>query len=99
MTGALSPGAALALVASLTPGLRRAAVAGRDGSPLAGDDTLAAAASRLLREAGAAGARTQKGLHVAADDRHLVAAETGPEILGGLLLTDLHGALAAMRDA
>ena len=98
MTGALSPGGALALVASLTPGLRRAVVAGRDGTCLAGDAALAGPAARALQEAGAAHARTAKGLHVAGDERHIVAAETGAEVLGGLLLADLRLALEALRD-
>jgi hypothetical protein len=98
MTGALSPAGALALVAALTPGLQRAAVATRDGACLAGDPGLAADAHRVLRDTGAAQARGAKGLHVAGDDRHLVAAQAGPEVLGGLLLADLRSALSALRD-
>jgi hypothetical protein len=99
MTGALSPGAALALVASLTPGLRRGVVTGRDGSCLAGDPALAGPAARALRDAGGAEGRTAKGLHVVGDGRHVVAAETGAEVLGGLLLADLRLTLEALRDA
>jgi hypothetical protein len=99
MTGALSPGAALALVASLTPGLRRAVVTGRNGTCLAGDPALAGPAGRALQDAGGGDARTAKGLHVVGDERHAVAVETGAEVLGGLLLADLRRALEALRDA
>jgi hypothetical protein len=99
MTGALPPDAALALVASLTPGVRRASVTDHDGACLAGDAGLAVAAGQALKDAAGRELRTAKGLHVAADDRHVVAAEAGAEVLGGLLLADLHRALAAMRGA
>jgi hypothetical protein len=98
MTGALSPGAALAHVASLTPGLRRAVVTRRDATCLAGDPALAEPAARALQDAGGGEARTAKGLHVAGDERHVVAAETGAEVLGGLLLADLRLALEALRE-
>ena len=97
MTAALTPEAALALVSTLTPGLRRAAVLDAGGRWLAGDRDLAARAHRAL-EAGADDAvRTPEGLLAARDDRHGVAAEVGEEVMDGLLLADLRAALAALR--
>jgi hypothetical protein len=98
MTAALTPDAALALVSTLTPGLRRAAVLDAGGAWLAGDRDLAARAHRELDAAGPGVAvRTRDGLHAARDDRHAVAAEAGQDVLDGLLLADLHAALAALR--
>jgi hypothetical protein len=97
MTGALTPDAALALVATLTPGLRRAAVLDADGACLAGDAGLAARAHTALEGGGAPAVRTPGGLHAVRDDRHAVAAEAGQEVLSELLLTDLRAALAALR--
>jgi hypothetical protein len=97
MTAALTPDAALALVATLTPGLRRAAVLDAAGACLAGDGDLVARARRALDEAAGRAVRTPDGLHAVRDDRHTVAAEAGEEVLGGLLLADLRTALAALR--
>ena len=97
MTAALTPDAALALVSTLTPGLRRAAVIDAEGRCLAGDRDLAARARRALEGSPDGLVRTPEGLHAARDDRHAVAAEAGDEVLGGLLLGDLRAALAALR--
>ena len=97
MTGALTPEAALALVRTLTPRLRRATVLDAEGTCLAGDRELAARAQRALDGSAEGAVSTQDGLHAAADDRHVIAAEAGAEVLGGLLLADLRAALAALE--
>jgi len=97
MTAALTPDAALALVSTLTPGLRRAAVLDAGGAWLAGDRDLAARAHRELEAGPDVAVRTLDGLHAARDHRHAVAVEAGQEVLDGLLLADLHAALAALR--
>jgi hypothetical protein len=97
MTAALTPDAALALVSTLTPGLRRAAVLDADGAWLAGDRDLAARAHRALEAGPDDAVRTPDGLRAARDDRHGLAAEAGEEVLDGLLLADLQTVLAALQ--
>jgi hypothetical protein len=97
MTAALTPEAALALVTTLTPGLRRSAVLDAGGVWLAGDRELAARAHRALEAGPGDAVRLPDGLRAARDDRHAVAAEAGEEVLDGLLLADLRAALAALR--
>ena len=97
MTAALTPQTALALVSTLTPGLRRAAVLDSGGICLAGDRDLAARAHRALQAGLDDAVRAADGLHAARDDRHAVAVEAAEEVLDGLLLADLRAALAALR--
>ena len=94
---ALTPGVSLALVRTLTPRLRRGAVLDAKGACLAGDRDLAARAQRALEGSAEGVVRTAEGLHAASDGRHTIAAEAGPEVLGGLLLADLRAALAALE--
>ncbi len=97
MTAVLTPGAALARIATLTPGLRAAAVLDADGALLAGDAELAARAQEALHSAGSAPqARTPDGLHVVRVGGRAIAAQAGPDVLGGLLLADLRDALARL---
>jgi hypothetical protein len=97
MTAALTPGAALARIATLTPGLRAAAVLGADGALLAGDAEVAARARKALHSAGSASeVRTPDGLHVVRAGERAIAAQAGPGALGGLLLADLRDALSRL---
>jgi hypothetical protein len=97
MTAVLTPGAALARIATLTPGLRAAAVLDASGALLAGDAALAARAREALHSAGSAPrTRTPDGLHVAQAGDRAIVAQAGPEALGGLLLADLRDALARL---
>jgi hypothetical protein len=97
MTAALTPGAALARIATLTPGLRAAAVLDADGAVLAGDAEVAARAQEALRGAGSAPeVHTPDGLHVVRAGDRAIAAQAGPEVLGGLLLADVRDALARL---
>ena len=97
MTAVLTPGAALARIATLTPGLRAAAVLDADGALLAGDAELAARAREALHSAGSAPqARTPDGLHAVRAGDRAIAAQAGPGVLGGLLLADLRDALALL---
>ena len=95
MTAALTPEAALARIATLTPGLRGAAVLDGAGALLAGDPGVAARAREALHSAGSdPEVRTAPGLHVVRGGDRVIAADAGPEVLGGLLLGDLRDTLA-----
>jgi hypothetical protein len=97
MTAALTPAAALARIATLTPGLRGAAVLDEAGACLAGDRELAARAREALHGAGTrAELRTADGVHVVRAGRRAIAARPGPGALEGLLLADLREALAEL---
>lgn len=98
MTAALTPVAALARITTLTPGLRGAAVL-EGGALLAGDPDVAAGAREALHSAGSApDVRTAAGLHVVRAGDRAIAADAGPDVLGGLLLADLRDALARLAD-
>lgn len=95
---ALTPEHAIALLRLLSTDLREVAVLDASGTLLAGDPGLAGPAAALLARAGEG---TPDALSVrdgdvllAAGTRHAVAVRTGPKVLAGLLLTDLHGVLA-----
>ncbi len=97
MTAALTPDAALAWLATLTPGLRAAVVLDGSRSVVAGDAGLAGPArDALAADAAAAEIRGPDGLYVARGPAHAIAAKVDPAVLGGLLLTDLRATLAAL---
>jgi hypothetical protein len=97
MTAVLTPAAALARIATLTPELRAAAVLDARGAVLAGDAELAARAQEALHMAGSAPqARTPDGLQVVRAGDRAIAAQAAPDVLVGLLLADLRDALARL---
>ena len=97
MTAVLTPGAALSRIATLTPGLRAAAVLDASGAVLAGDAELAARAREALHSAGSAlEATSPDGLYAVRAGDHAIAVQAGPDALGGLLLADLRDALARL---
>jgi hypothetical protein len=99
MTAALTPAAALARIATLTPGLRGAAVLDAGGTLLAGDAEVAASAREALHSTGsAAELRTAAGLCVVRAGDRAIAADGGADVLGGLLLADLRDALARLSE-
>ena len=82
---ALTPAGALGWLGSLSIDVRSAAVLDADGTVLAGDPGLAAAA----------------GTDVIAvrSDRHAIVVRIGPKALKGLLTADLRAALDALENA
>jgi hypothetical protein len=104
MTAALTPEAALAWLATVTPALRAAVVLDAGGAVVAGDPTLGRRVREALAvEAVAAESGAPHGIHVAPDGIHLargpahvIAAEADPVVLGSVLLADLRAAVAAL---
>lgn len=86
-----SPAAlAAAYLQALCADLRAVAVATADGRLLAGDAGTAARAAAASRGATAGAGEV---LHVARDDRHVIAVVTGPRALGGVVGLDLAAGL------
>lgn len=84
MMAALTPALALRYLAELEPAIEAAAVVGADGTPLAGDPSLAA---RLA--ACKAGSEPPGRLLAARSERHVVIALVGPGALEALVRHDL----------
>jgi hypothetical protein len=99
MTATLSPAAALAHLAELSPDVREGIVLDAGGTRLAGSAALAGPAAELLDQAGAPEIEvvTDRGaVFVAADGEHAIAVVAARAALPSLMFCDLRAVLGRL---